>query len=373
MHPTCLLHLTHPCACCQVERVSFRWLLKQLSGQHYSGEWACTGKIGPALLFRTDRWVRKRRKELPLCSLDAKAYVTGLASPAGAGSPDPLAKNSRPYWTMRRLEGQHHVALVGSFQRITSDGGTEASPPGGADAGSGAVTAAPVDGLVHVVATHFHWAPSDADIKTLQAGLLLHSLHRYLQDGGDITPAGECLGPVIVCGDYNSVPRTTLEVHDGVERVNGVYELFTRGSLNEANIRKLVAARCKGDCPEVLPPEVDVLARIKSNFNGNFASAMATAVGSEPQFTNYTRNFKDCLDYVFYLDQSGGGGDTSTHPSGGDESKSDEAKGGSVGSSLTPVAVLEAPPEAVLAEEEAIPSSVFPSDHIPLVVVFRRG
>ena len=60
-----------------------------------------------------------------------------------------------------------------------------------------------------------------------------------------------------------------------------------------------------------------------------------------PEFTNYTVAFKDTLDYVF-IDISSSG--------------------------LDVCAVAPFPPESILREETAIPSSKFPSDHIAVVV-----
>lgn len=64
-----------------------------------------------------------------------------------------------------------------------------------------------------------------------------------------------------------------------------------------------------------------------------FESACGT-----PEFTNYTGDFKGCLDYIFYDKQS--------------------------------IKLLRSIPlfdEAVLSENVALPNKVFPSDHLALV------
>lgn len=57
--------------------------------------------------------------------------------------------------------------------------------------------------------------------------------------------------------------------------------------------------------------------------------------GTTPRFTNYTANFKATLDYIFY--------DPAT---------------------IAAHSVAKLPDEAALAAETALPSSVFPSDHL---------
>ena len=57
-----------------------------------------------------------------------------------------------------------------------------------------------------------------------------------------------------------------------------------------------------------------------------------------PKYTNYTHLFKDCLDYIYY------------------QTDRWEVK-----------QVVPFPTEEELSENEAIPSAVFPSDHVALV------
>lgn len=67
---------------------------------------------------------------------------------------------------------------------------------------------------------------------------------------------------------------------------------------------------------------------------------LVTAAGMGcPKYTNYTKDFKDLLDYVF-ID----------------------------GNELRCVRVASNPPEEVLAEATALPSEVFPSDHLAVAV-----
>lgn len=61
-----------------------------------------------------------------------------------------------------------------------------------------------------------------------------------------------------------------------------------------------------------------------------------------PIYTNYTENFKGCLDYIFYEKDS-----------------------------LNVTQCVPIPEEQVLSENTALPSKLFPSDHIALIVDFK--
>lgn len=69
--------------------------------------------------------------------------------------------------------------------------------------------------------------------------------------------------------------------------------------------------------------------------------SLASACGT-PKYTNYTAGFADCLDYIFY-DKS----------------------------NLTVTEVVPFPSEAEMALHTALPSIVFPSDHIALISTLK--
>ncbi|KFG28272.1 endonuclease/exonuclease/phosphatase family protein, partial [Toxoplasma gondii p89] len=62
-------------------------------------------------------------------------------------------------------------------------------------------------------------------------------------------------------------------------------------------------------------------------------------LGEEPRFTNYTRDFQGCLDYLFFRN-------------------------------ATVKAVLSIPDDCELKREVALPNSRFPSDHVALMADF---
>lgn len=69
----------------------------------------------------------------------------------------------------------------------------------------------------------------------------------------------------------------------------------------------------------------------------NFESAYGT-----PLYTNYTDDFKGCLDYIFFDKKN-----------------------------VKLINTVPLPDEEELAEEVALPSSKFPSDHVPLIADFQ--
>ncbi|KAL1495395.1 hypothetical protein AB1Y20_016763 [Prymnesium parvum] len=71
-------------------------------------------------------------------------------------------------------------------------------------------------------------------------------------------------------------------------------------------------------------------------------SAYATLLGQEPLFTNFTAKFVGTLDYIFYEPNT-----------------------------LQPVEILMLPTEDTVRLEGSLPSSRFPSDHLPLMARFK--
>jgi mRNA deadenylase 3'-5' endonuclease subunit Ccr4 len=88
---------------------------------------------------------------------------------------------------------------------------------------------------------------------------------------------GEC--GLIICGDLNSEPHSA------------VYELLLEGAVSR-------------DHPDVdssyhtgtwILPDVNTI-----NHSLELSSAMCSALGNEPAFTNFTANFRGTLDYIIY-------------------------------------------------------------------------
>lgn len=117
---------------------------------------------------------------------------------------------------------------------------------------------------------------------------------------------------VILCGDFNSVPSC------------GLYQLYTTGVA-----------------PSILPDWKSNVIEAVSDLNLKQNIPLSSACGTPP-YTNFTEGFADCLDYIFYEKTN-----------------------------LEVEQVAPLPTEDELRLHIALPSVVFPSDHISLVSDLR--
>jgi mRNA deadenylase 3'-5' endonuclease subunit Ccr4 len=164
--------------------------------------------------------------------------------------------------------------------------------------------------------THLYWDPAYPDIKLLQSYLLAKEIEEFSQG---------CSG-VVVGADLNSVPDASavyelLMGSGAVETSHGQHPV----SLRSNKLNK----RLKGVDSVSVPALV---------IGKPYRSAFREINGSEPRYTNYTSSFKGCLDYVM-LD-----GSLKVH-------------------SVEPILSDEE-----LCSETALPNSMMPSDHLPLIV-----
>lgn len=163
--------------------------------------------------------------------------------------------------------------------------------------------------------SHLFWDPAYPDIKLVQAYLLGKEIERVSQEL-----------PIVLGADLNSIPDSSA-----------VYELLM-GSGNVTKMHdhhpaKLRSASGNSRFEGVSSTHVPDL-----SISSPFRSGMREFFGREPEYTNYTKTFKGCLDYVMYR------GDLSV-------------------ASAKPL-----PDEAALSVETALPNSQYPSDHLPLVL-----
>ena len=177
---------------------------------------------------------------------------------------------------------------------------------------------------VNVATSHLFWDPLVPDVKLLQAFLLGKELHKFRQTN----PA-----PTILGGDFNSLPCLSVN-NEQDNDASGVYELFTQGQVNQEHPDHPCTRRIKmnGQVPILRLPQ-------------RWRSAYKDVQGREPKFTNYTAGFKGCLDYIL----TSGVEDVEVRAS----------------------AALSLPQEEELKKEVGLPSSIFPSDHLPLLAEFE--
>ncbi|CAH0404752.1 unnamed protein product [Chilo suppressalis] len=160
--------------------------------------------------------------------------------------------------------------------------------------------------------THLYFHPDADHIRLIQGGIIIYWLNDIRSTLMKEFP-GKIIS-LILCGDFNSVPTC------------GIYELYTTG----------VAA-------STLPDWKSNAEQAVTGLSLEQGTLLESACGT-PQFTNFTEGFADCLDYIFY-DKS----------------------------SLQVEQVVPMPSLEELQANTALPSVVFPSDHIALVADLKMN
>ncbi|KFB39652.1 AGAP009079-PA-like protein [Anopheles sinensis] len=159
-----------------------------------------------------------------------------------------------------------------------------------------------------VANTHLYFHPDADHVRLLQFGFgMLYVQEQYDRLRREYALAATDLG-LLFCGDFNSVPEC------------GIYKLMTEGFVG----------------PDFIDWESNKEEAVK-NVSLAQPLAMDSACGC-PKFTNYTVGFTECIDYIFYQKDV-----------------------------LRVNDVIPMPSEDELSMYRAIPSPVFPSDHIALV------
>lgn len=154
--------------------------------------------------------------------------------------------------------------------------------------------------------THLYSRPEADDIRLLQAYYGLMYLYSFAEK---IKAENvECNVSIIYCGDFNSVPESE------------VYQLIIKKHIY--------------DYHNDWESDPDQRIRMSVKHDINLHSACGT-----PKYTNYTTTFSGCLDYIFYQTDH-----------------------------LEIEQVIPMPSEEELNLYTALPSVVFPSDHISLCV-----
>jgi len=160
--------------------------------------------------------------------------------------------------------------------------------------------------------THLYSNKDFPDVKLWQSWQLLQELDTFVMSRGSNLP-------LMICGDFNSTPDTA------------VYDLLSRQAVHPGHPD--VNLNLDDGSPNVLPDTMNL------THSFQLGSVYNTVLGEEPQFTNYTAQFKGVLDYMWY---------TATN--------------------LRPLSAAPIHDSSVLTRYgEALPSTQFPSDHIMLI------
>lgn len=161
-----------------------------------------------------------------------------------------------------RVMNKDNVALITVLERISGPDDEE-----------------PLEGptLFIVTTTHLLWNPTFSDVKIVQVALLLEELDRvaakYASNAKypEITDGKKI--PMIIAGDFNSTPDS------------GVYQLFSQG-------------RCPPNHPELNQRVYGKYT--EDGMSHRFALRSAFADIGELPFTNYTPNFVQPIDQMWY-------------------------------------------------------------------------
>jgi len=160
----------------------------------------------------------------------------------------------------------------------------------------------PNTGLI-VATTHLYFRPDADHIRLMQISLCTHHIEEMLLNMNKTRP--DIKFSVILAGDFNSTPPF------------GVLQFMREGRIEELH-------QDWSSCEEEPVSGISI----------HHPFSMDSACGT-PKFTNYTLGFKDCLDYIFYENDK-----------------------------LQVDRVVPFPTEEDLSKYDAIPSKVFPSDHV---------
>ncbi|KAG2383560.1 hypothetical protein C9374_004231 [Naegleria lovaniensis] len=206
--------------------------------------------------------------------------------------------------------------------------------------------------VVCVVNLHLFWDPSYPEVKLCQAQYVLMKTFTFLRQIHDDLDSSVT---VLLCGDYNSTPDS--EVYDLLSKG----EAFIPGSfipfIPNGEFSKYVSI-CEMSEPSIeTSSEVDTPSpslRFRQKLTNPLSSSggfslYKKVIGEEPPFTNYTKNYKGCLDYVFQFDHVFNNDfhvESPTH--------------------VSVCKALEMISQERASEYEALPSDMFPSDHVAL-------
>lgn len=171
-----------------------------------------------------------------------------------------------------------------------------------------------------VANTHMYWDPEFADVKLWQSYVLTQELeklilHRQL--------------PLVLCGDFNSLVDSSVYEFLMTQQVHHGDDVFGDNGV--------------GDQCQILPPRTANHSHHggpQGTLSHHLALTSAYAAIGEPKYTNFTGHFVGVLDYVFYSRRH-----------------------------LRWVSAMEVEQsERKVRQYTALPSPLFSSDHLPLVV-----
>lgn len=187
------------------------------------------------------------------------------------------------------------------------------------------------DHVMVIANTHLVWGSEYIpDVRYLQMFLSIKILSDYINENCD---------SYVLCGDFNSFPTSAA------------YKLATAGGkIVTENLSCLKKETNNADIT-VLTAMFNVLSNKSQNLP--LESSYANIMNCEPDVTNVDDEFECCLDYIFFGNNAAKSCDSDTKAP----------------SLLVPVSILDLPPLPEI-KKYLPPSSVYPSDHLPLRTTF---
>lgn len=150
--------------------------------------------------------------------------------------------------------------------------------------------------MLFVCTAHIHWDPEYCDVKIVQSLMLLSEIRSFMEEvltkhrPNTNTPADYSTIPLVLCGDFNSLPNS------------GVIELMRTGkiSLSHADFKDLSYEAYLQKYNRI---DSNSTSTMDITHHFKLQSAYETTSAPIMPYTNYTYDFKGIIDYVFYAVQ----------------------------------------------------------------------
>lgn len=215
--------------------------------------------------------------------------------------------------------------------------------------------------IVLVGNTHLFYHPNGCHVRALQAFLFLHLVNDVRSGDREfgLTETERREAAVVLCGDFNFT------------RITGGYKLVTAGAVDdgsdcwekgykfwwscdkanstagegESDVVDTVPTKTPAQAEPVIvvPPPGPPTAALKVHLTSPLPPLVDTHLNDATlRWTNYSIGFKAIIDHIF-VD----------------------------GANLETVRTISQPTDAELSQDVAIPSSLFPSDHVPIIAELK--
>lgn len=188
-----------------------------------------------------------------------------------------------------------------------------------------------------VCTAHIHWDPEFCDVKLIQTMMLSNEIKTILDEAihslrpGSHSKADSSQIPLLLCGDFNSLPDSGVIEFLGSGRVAMDHQDF-----KELGYKACLQRISNASSEQTTNP---------NEFTHSFKLASAYSEDIMP-YTNYTFDFKGIIDYIFYAKQA-----------------------------MVPLGLLGPVSSEWLRENKVVgcPHPHIPSDHFPLLVELELG